>query len=345
MSKAYESAGVNIQAGYEGVKRIKKHVESTKTKGVMGSVGGFGGLFDLSLLNYKEPVLVSGTDGVGTKLLIAQELEKHDTIGIDAVAMCVNDIVVQGAAPIFFLDYLALGVNDPEVVEQVVSGIAEGCRQSGAALIGGETAEMPGLYKPEEYDVAGFAVGVAEKSHLLNPANVSEGDRLIGLPSTGVHSNGFSLVRKIIRDNGLSWTDEFENTGKTLGEVFLTPTKIYVNALKQFFGTDLIKAAAHITGGGMIENIPRMLPDGLGAEVFINSWQVPEVFSFLKEKGNLTETDLFETFNMGIGLVIAVAEEKLDEVVEALKNIGETPYEIGVVKKGSGVTFKKETEE
>lgn len=342
MSKAYESAGVNIQAGYEGVKRIKKHVESTKTKGVMSSLGGFGGLFDLSSLNFKEPVLVSGTDGVGTKLLIAQELNKHDTIGIDAVAMCVNDIAVQGAAPIFFLDYLALGVNDPEVVEQIVAGIAEGCRQSGAALIGGETAEMPGLYKPDEYDVAGFAVGVAEKSQLLNAENVREGDCLIGIPSSGVHSNGFSLVRKIIRDNNLRWEDTFGDSGKTLGEVFLTPTKIYVNVLKPFFGTELIHSAAHITGGGMIENIPRMLPEGLGAEIDVNAWEVPEVFSFLKEKGNLTERDLFETFNMGIGLVIAVAESNVNKVMEMIKENGESAYVIGTVKKGTDVAFKKE---
>ncbi|MDG5785936.1 phosphoribosylformylglycinamidine cyclo-ligase [Evansella sp. AB-P1] len=342
MSKAYESAGVNIEAGYEGVRRIKKHVESTKRPEVMGSLGGFGGLFDLSSFSYKEPVLVSGTDGVGTKLLIAQEVGKHDTIGIDAVAMCVNDIVVQGASPLFFLDYLALGVNDPEVVEKVVAGIAEGCRQSGAALIGGETAEMPGLYKPEEYDVAGFVVGIAEKSELLDPNNVREGHVLIGLPSSGVHSNGFSLVRKIVSDHGLTWSDSFEGTEKTLGDVFLEPTKIYVKALKPFFSKGIIHAAAHITGGGFMENVPRMLPEGLGVEIYKNSWTVPPVFHWLGEKGNLTELDLYETFNMGIGMVLAVSPEKEQEVLALLKENGEESTVIGKVVSGSGVNMKEE---
>ncbi|MFA9558425.1 phosphoribosylformylglycinamidine cyclo-ligase [Evansella sp. AB-rgal1] len=340
MSKAYESAGVNIEAGYEGVRRIKKHVESTRRPEVLGALGSFGGLFDLSSFSYKEPVLVSGTDGVGTKLLIAQEMGKHDTIGIDAVAMCVNDIVVQGASPLFFLDYLALGVNDPEVVEQVVSGIAEGCRQSGAALIGGETAEMPGLYKPEEYDVAGFVVGIAEKSELFDPANVSEGDVLIGVSSSGVHSNGFSLVRKIVSEHGLKWSDTFEGTNKTVGEVFIEPTRIYVNTLKPFFPTKKVKAAAHITGGGLIENVPRMLPDGLGAEINVDAWEVPAVFQWLVEKGNLTQTDLYETFNAGIGLVLTVKSEDVEEVLATLRENGEEPAVIGEVVAGSGVSFR-----
>ncbi|MBU9721255.1 MULTISPECIES: phosphoribosylformylglycinamidine cyclo-ligase [Bacillaceae] len=343
MSKAYESAGVNIEAGYEGVRRMKKHVESTRRPEVMGGLGGFGGLFDLSGFSYEEPVLVSGTDGVGTKLLLAQEMGKHDTIGIDAVAMCVNDIVVQGASPLFFLDYLALGVNDPEVVEQIVAGIADGCRQSGCALIGGETAEMPGLYQPEEYDVAGFVVGIGEKKHLLNPANVAEGDVLIGLPSTGVHSNGFSLVRKIVTSQGYNWNDSFVASGdteKTIGEVLLTPTKIYVNALKPFLGKGVVKAAAHITGGGFIENVPRMLPEGLGATIDTSKWDVPEVFGWLKEKGNLSDRDLYETFNMGIGLVLTISPNDVDQVLGLLEEAGETAHVIGQVTRGSGIVLE-----
>ncbi|MGJ9382177.1 phosphoribosylformylglycinamidine cyclo-ligase [Salipaludibacillus sp. CF4.18] len=340
MSKAYESAGVNIEAGYEGVRRMKKHVESTYRKEVMGGLGAFGGLFDLSQLNLKEPVLVSGTDGVGTKLMIAQEINKHDTIGVDAVAMCVNDIVVQGASPLFFLDYLALGKNDPEQVEQIVAGIAEGCRQSNCALIGGETAEMPGLYDEKEYDVAGFVVGAAEKSQLWGPDRVSEGDVLIGLTSSGVHSNGFSLVRKIVKDAGFTWADKIENLETTLGELFMTPTRIYVEAVKPFLGTDQIQAASHITGGGFVENIPRMLPEGLGAEVSLGEWEVPFVFHWLKEKGNLTNEDFLETFNVGIGFVMAVKKDNLDGVLSTLREQGETPVHLGQVVKGEGIQFK-----
>jgi phosphoribosylformylglycinamidine cyclo-ligase len=342
MSKAYESAGVNIEAGYEGVRRIKKHVESTRRPEVLGGLGSFGGLFDLSSFSYKEPVLVSGTDGVGTKLLIAQETGIHDTIGIDAVAMCVNDIVVQGASPLFFLDYLALGKNEPEMVENIVAGIAEGCRQAGCALIGGETAEMPGLYKPEEYDVAGFVVGIAEKSQLFNPQNVQEDDVLIGVASSGIHSNGYSLVRKIVSDNHYSWNDTFEDSGKTLGEVLLAPTKIYVKALQPFFAGDRVKAAAHITGGGLIENVPRMLPEGLGAEINTAAWEVPQVFKWLHEKGNLSHEDLYETFNMGIGLVLSVREEDVQYVMDTLHDKGETAFVIGKVKQGSGIEFAAE---
>ncbi|WP_416148742.1 phosphoribosylformylglycinamidine cyclo-ligase [Salipaludibacillus sp. HK11] len=344
MAKAYESAGVNIEAGYEGVRRMKKHVESTFRKEVIGGLGGFGGMFDLSQLNLKEPVLVSGTDGVGTKLMIAQEMKKHDTIGIDAVAMCVNDIVVQGASPLFFLDYLALGKNDPEQVEQIVAGVAEGCRQSNCALIGGETAEMPGLYDENEYDVAGFVVGAAEKTQLWGADRVSEGDVLIGIPSSGVHSNGFSLVRKIVKEAGLTWDDVVVNGDKkvSLGELLLTPTRIYVNALQAFLGGSSINAAAHITGGGLVENVPRMLPNGLGAEIKLGSWEVPFVFQWLREKGELTEEDLLETFNMGIGLVIAVKKVDLSEVMNTLQSSGEKPIEIGHVKNGEGVEFKGE---
>lgn len=343
MSKAYESAGVNIEAGYEGVRRMKKHVESTYRKEVMGGLGAFGGLFDLSQLGLKEPVLVSGTDGVGTKLMIAQEINKHDTIGIDAVAMCVNDIVVQGASPLFFLDYLALGKNDPEQVEQIVAGIAEGCRQSNCALIGGETAEMPGLYDEEEYDVAGFVVGAAEKSQLWGPDRISEGDVLIGLPSSGVHSNGFSLVRKIVKDAGFTWKDQVGGeSAATLGELFMTPTRIYVKAVQPFLGTDKVQAASHITGGGFVENIPRMLPEGLGAEIALDAWDIPYAFQWLKEKGNLTQDDLLETFNIGIGFVVAVKKEDEELIMNKLQNQGEKPVKIGSVIKGDGIQFKGE---
>ncbi|WP_280770362.1 phosphoribosylformylglycinamidine cyclo-ligase [Salipaludibacillus daqingensis] len=342
MAKAYESAGVNIEAGYEGVRRMKKHVESTLRKEVIGGLGGFGGMFDLSQLNLKEPVLVSGTDGVGTKLMIAQEMNKHDSIGIDAVAMCVNDIIVQGASPLFFLDYLALGKNDPVQVEQIVSGVAEGCRQSGCALIGGETAEMPGLYDEKEYDVAGFVVGAAEKSELWGATRVSEGDVLIGLPSSGVHSNGFSLVRKIVNDAGCTWKDVVVSGDKeeSLGDMMMTPTRIYVKALQPFIGTNLIQAAAHITGGGLVENVPRMLPESLGAELQLDAWDVPHVFQWLKEKGTLTEEDLLETFNMGIGLVLAVKKENVADVMDGLNSSGESPVEIGIVKEGEGLSYK-----
>lgn len=346
MSKAYESAGVNIEAGYEGVRRMKKHVASTLRPEVMGGLGGFGGMFDLSQLNLKEPVLVSGTDGVGTKLMIAQETNRHDTIGVDAVAMCVNDIVVQGASPLFFLDYLALGKNDPQQVEQIVSGVAEGCRQAGCALIGGETAEMPGLYDEDEYDVAGFVVGAAEKSELWGPERVSDGDVLIGLTSSGVHSNGFSLVRKIVSDAGLTWQDKDEAgeagvaDGETLGDVMLVPTRVYVKALQPFLGGGQVRAAAHITGGGLVENVPRMLPDGLGAVVDLNSWDVPVIFQWLKKKGQLTAEDMLETFNMGIGLVLAVKPEDKAEVLAGLKKNGEEPVELGRIEAGDGIRFE-----
>jgi phosphoribosylformylglycinamidine cyclo-ligase len=256
--------------------------------------------------------------------------------------MCVNDIVVQGASPLFFLDYLALGKNEPEMVENIVAGIAEGCRQAGCALIGGETAEMPGLYKPEEYDVAGFVVGIAEKSQLFNPQNVQEDDVLIGVASSGIHSNGYSLVRKIVSDNHYSWNDPFEDSGKTLGEVLLAPTKIYVKALQPFFSGSRVKAAAHITGGGLIENVPRMLPEGLGAEIDTAAWEVPQVFKWLQEKGQLSHEDLYETFNMGIGLVLSVRKEDVQFVMDTLQGSGETAYVIGKVKKGSGIAFAAE---
>ncbi|QKS70420.1 phosphoribosylformylglycinamidine cyclo-ligase [Paenalkalicoccus suaedae] len=339
MSKAYESAGVNIEAGYEGVKRMQRHVESTMRKEVIGALGGFGGMFDLSQLGLKEPVLVSGTDGVGTKLMLAQSLNKHDTVGIDAVAMCVNDILVQGAEPLFFLDYLALGKNDPEVVEQLVAGVAEGCRQAGCALVGGETAEMPGLYDETEYDIAGFVVGAAEKSKLIDQAR--SGDVLIGIPSNGIHSNGFSLVRKIVADSELDLMESAPFAPEQLlGEALLTPTRIYVKAVKGLF--PYVNGMAHITGGGFVENIPRMLPETCGASVNVSQVELLPVFRWLMEAGGLTQDDMLETFNCGIGMVLAVSPEHKDHVLQTLTAAGENPVELGHVTDAPGLTIEGE---
>ncbi|SDO56159.1 phosphoribosylformylglycinamidine cyclo-ligase [Alkalicoccus daliensis] len=341
MAGAYEKAGVNIEAGYEGVKRMKKHVQSTMRPEVIGGLGGFGGLFDMSQLNLKEPVLVSGTDGVGTKLLIAQQTGIHDTIGIDAVAMCVNDIVAQGASPLFFLDYLALGKNDPALVEQIVAGVAAGCREADCALIGGETAEMPGLYEEEEYDVAGFVVGAAEKTAIWQQAEA--GDVLIGLPSSGIHSNGFSLVRKIASDKGLTWEDKAPfNAAQTVAEALLTPTRIYVQALKGLLGTSLVRAAAHITGGGLVENVPRMLSEGAGAEIDLTKLPQLPVFSWLQQAGDLTQEDMLETFNTGVGMVLSVSLENQEKVMSVLKENGETPFLLGEVTNTGNLQFKGE---
>src|SRR5699024_5510976 len=307
MSNAYEKAGVNIEAGYESVKRMKSHVERTERLGVMGTFGGFGGMFDLSSLDYKEPVLISGTDGVGTKLKLAFMADKHDTIGVDCVAMCVNDIVVQGAEPLYFLDYVALGKAIPTKIEQIVSGIADGCEQAGAALIGGETAEMPGLYEEDEYDLAGFAVGACEKSAVITGENIQSGDVLIGLASSGIHSNGYSLVRKIfLEDQGFGLDQQLPELANTLGEELLVPTKIYVKpilaALKEFE----IKGMSHITGGGFIENIPRMLPEGLGATINTKAWPSLPIFEALEKYGELKREEMYNIFNMGIGYVAVV---------------------------------------
>ena len=341
MPQAYENAGVSVEAGYEVVKRIKSHVARTDRLGVVSGIGGFGGLFDLASLNYKEPVLISGTDGVGTKLVIAKLMGKHDTIGVDCVAMCVNDVVAQGAQPLFFLDYIACGKNDPAVLEQVVSGVADGCVQSECALIGGETAEMPGMYDPDEYDLAGFAVGVAEKSDIVDGSTITEGDTLIGLPSTGVHSNGFSLVRKALFEQAGYTVDTKldELGGKTVGEVLLTPTKIYVKALKPLFAEHLIKGVAHITGGGFIENIPRMIPDGLAASINLDSFPVPPIFGVIERAGDVDHMEMFNIFNMGIGMVLAVDSSKAQATLDLLKANGETAYEIGsiVAKTGNDV--------
>ena len=310
-SESYKASGVDITAGYKAVELMKSHIARTLTSGALGGVGGFGGLFELDVKGMEQPVLVSGTDGVGTKLKLAFELDKHDTVGIDCVAMCVNDVIVCGAKPLFFLDYIACGKNVPEKIAAIVSGVCEGCVQSGAALIGGETAEMPGFYPEDEYDLAGFCVGVVDKKKILDKAAVKPGDKLVALPSTGVHSNGFSLIRKIIA--GLDLNMPFGNS--TLGETLLTPTKIYVKELLPLVETGLIKSAAHITGGGFFENIPRALPDGLSAKIEKANVKTPEIFRFLQEKGNIPERDMFNTFNMGVGMALTVSPETVEKVL------------------------------
>jgi phosphoribosylformylglycinamidine cyclo-ligase len=335
MANAYREAGVNIEAGYAAVERMKKHVQKTARAGVLGGLGGFGGMFDLSSLNLKEPVLVSGTDGVGTKLMIAFWMDKHDSIGIDAVAMCVNDIVVQGAEPLFFLDYIACGKAEPEKIEAIVKGIADGCEQAGCALIGGETAEMPGLYSENEYDLAGFTVGACEKSQLITGENIKPGDVLIGLASSGIHSNGYSLVRKVF--NNWSLTEYVDELGSSLGEELLKPTKIYVkpvlSALKKFE----VKGMAHITGGGFIENIPRMLPKGLGAAIYEKSWEIPPIFNLITTVGQIEPQEMYNIFNMGIGMVMAVDKNIAADLMDHLNQSGETVYEIGVVTEQEGI--------
>lgn len=339
MADAYKRAGVDIEAGYKAVSLMKKHVQNTARPEVLGGLGGFGGMFDLSKLGYKEPVLVSGTDGVGTKLMLAFMMDEHDTIGIDCVAMCVNDIVVQGAEPLFFLDYIACGKAVPEKIEQIVKGIADGCVQAGCALIGGETAEMPGMYNEEEYDVAGFAVGIAEKSKLITGEKIQEGDALIGLASNGIHSNGYSLVRKIVFQEAKLDLHETYGLSVPLGKELLKPTRIYVKSLLAVMKEFEIKGMAHITGGGFVENIPRMLPNGLCAEIDYGSWPIPPIFDLLQEKGNLVRKEMFNIFNMGIGLVVAVDSEMIHPLIERLEQLGEKAYLIGRVKKGEGVVF------
>lgn len=343
MAKSYEASGVNLEAGYEVVNRIKKHVKSTERAGSMGNIGSFGGMFDLGSLGYEHPVLVSGTDGVGTKLKIAFALEKHDTIGIDAVAMCVNDVLAQGAEPLLFLDYVAVGKNHPEVVEAIVSGVAEGCRQAGCALVGGETAEMPGMYTVGEYDIAGFTVGVVEKSKLIDGSKVSAGDLLIGIASSGVHSNGFSLVRKVISDADLEYDQKYEETSdQTLGEMLLTPTKIYVKQVLDVLKEVDVHGVAHITGGGFDENIPRILKEGQGVEIEEGSWEILPVFRLLEKYGKIPHREMFNIFNMGIGMVLAVKPEDAPRVLEILTEKGEKASVIGkiVESEKGGVTIK-----
>ena len=335
-SASYAAAGVDVTAGYEAVKRIKPMVESTYIPGVMGTLGGFGGMFAPDMSGMKKPVLVSGTDGVGTKLKIAFLMDKHDTVGIDCVAMCVNDIVCGGASPMFFLDYIACGKNEPERIAQIVAGITEGCRQSECALVGGETAEMPGFYPVDEYDLAGFSVGIVDEEKIIDGKKLAEGDVLIGLASSGVHSNGFSLVRKVFDiENADLKTPMEELGGKSLGETLLAPTRIYVKAIKGLLkdGVD-IHAVSHITGGGFYENVPRMMTDGLTAEIQLKSFPRLPIFELIQSKGNIPERDMYNTFNMGIGMILAVPADQAQKALDNLKAAGETAYQIGKVIAG-----------
>ena len=334
-SESYKEAGVDITAGYRAVELMKKHIAETMTKGSMSDIGGFGGLFELDITGMTKPVLVSGTDGVGTKLKLAFIMDKHDTVGIDCVAMCVNDIICCGAKPLLFLDYIACGKNVPEKIANIVKGIADGCVQSGAALIGGETAEMPGFYPEDEYDLAGFSVGIVDKSKVLNNKTIKEGDVIIALPSSGVHSNGFSLVRKVFDvDNADIKTPVAELGGKSIGETLLTPTKIYVKPMCALFEEVTVKAVSHITGGGFYENIPRSIPEGFTAKIDKSSVKVLPIFDLIAKTGNIPERDMFNTFNMGVGMSVVVPKEQADKAVEILNANGEKAYIMGEIVKG-----------
>ena len=328
-SESYKAAGVDVTAGYKAVELMKQHVARTVTSGVLSGIGGFGGLFELDLEGIKKPVLVSGTDGVGTKLKIAFLMDKHDTVGIDCVAMCVNDIICCGAKPQFFLDYVACGKNIPEKIAQIVSGVAEGCVQSGAALIGGETAEMPGFYPIDEYDLAGFAVGVVDKDKILKPDTQKAGDVLIAIKSSGVHSNGFSLVRKVFTVNESNLARHYSELGTTLGNVLLTPTKIYVKAIMNLIDKVTVKSISHITGCGFYENIPRSLPAGISAKIERSAVQVLPIFDLIAKSGNIPERDMFNTFNMGVGMIVCVDKADADKAVAAINEAGEEAYVLG----------------
>lgn len=340
-SKSYADAGVDITAGYKAVELMKKHIARTKNEGCLDDVGGFGGCFGLPLKGMEEPVLVSGTDGCGTKVKLAILLNKHDTIGIDAVAMCVNDIICCGAKPLFFLDYIACGKNIPEKIAEIVSGVAEGCVQSGAALIGGETAEHPGMMPTDDYDLAGFAVGIVDKKKIIDNNTMEEGDKVIALPSSGIHSNGFSLVRKVFDVENCDLTSTVKDLGgKPLGEALLTPTKIYVKPILALLEAVRVRAISHITGGGFYENIPRSIPDGYGAEIVKSDIRVLPIFDLLAKTGNIPERDMFNTFNMGVGMSVVVAKEDADKALEILKANGEDAYIIGkIVKSDTKVTI------
>lgn len=333
-SDSYKAAGVDVTAGYKSVELMKEHVKRTSIPGVVSGIGGFGGLFQPDMTGMKEPVLVSGTDGVGTKLVAAMLLDKHDTIGIDCVAMCVNDVVCCGAKPLFFLDYIACGKNVPEKIAEIVKGVAEGCVQSGCALIGGETAEHPGVMPEDDYDLAGFTVGIVDKDKIIDGSKMQAGDVLVGVASSGVHSNGFSLVRKVFGLNKEKLEMYYEELGCTLGEALLTPTRLYVKpALAAIEAAD-VKAISHITGGGFYENIPRMLKDNTVAVVQKDSYTVPPIFDLMAKKGNIDEQMMYNTFNMGIGMVLAVDPEDVDAVMKAIRSTGDTPYVIGHIENG-----------
>lgn len=333
----YRAAGVDVEAGYETVKLIKQHTKRTMIPGVLGELGSFGGFFEITKEDYRNPILVSGTDGVGTKLQIAFMTGKHDTIGIDCVAMCVNDVACHGAKPLFFLDYIGTGKLEPKVAADIVKGVSDGCVEAGCALIGGETAEMPGFYEDGEYDLAGFAVGIVDKDNVINGSKVSEGNVLIGIASSGIHSNGYSLVRKLFFGiNDFDINTKFDELECTLGEELLKPTKIYVKTVQALIGRYQINGIAHITGGGFIENIPRTIPSGFMAVVELGSWDIPPVFKLMQKLGNIEEKEMFNTFNMGIGLVLAVKKEDASDIICTLRDLGEKAYIIGSVAKGEG---------
>ncbi len=334
-SESYKAAGVDVTAGYESVRLMKKDVERTRIPGVLDGIGGFGGLFAPDLRGMEKPVFVSGTDGVGTKLKLAFLLDRHDTIGIDAVAMCVNDIICCGAKPLFFLDYIACEKNIPEKIAEIVKGVAEGCVRSGCALIGGETAEHPGMMPVGEYDIAGFCVGVVDEKRIIDNRTVEAGDAVIGLASTGVHSNGFSLVRKVFGIDNRAVLDEKLPDGRTLGETLLEPTALYVKPLLALLDRAKVKAVSHITGGGFIENIPRSIPDGCTAVIRKDSYEVPYIFRYLREKGNISEHDMYNTFNMGIGMSVVLPQSEKAAAIALMKEHGITAYEIGVIEKGA----------
>lgn len=334
-SNSYKEAGVDVTAGYKSVELMKSYVQSTYTDGVKGDLGGFGGLFAPNITNMKEPILVSGTDGVGTKLKLAFLMNKHDTIGQDCVAMCVNDIICCGAKPLFFLDYMSLWKNIPEMVASIVKGVADGCKMAGCALVGGETAEMPGLYAENEYDLAGFSVGIVDKEKMINPDNIQVGDVVIGLASSGVHSNGFSLVRKIFNVNEENLKEYKEELGKTLGEALLTPTKIYVKPVLKLIEEIEVKGISHITGGGFYENMPRMLNEKVALNIDKNSYEVPALFKLIQKQGNIPERDMYNTFNMGIGMSIIVSKKDQEKALQILKQEGEEAYVIGEVVEGN----------
>jgi phosphoribosylformylglycinamidine cyclo-ligase len=341
MSNTYKEAGVDVEAGYEAVRLMKDHVKRTVVDGVLGGIGGFGGLFEIPA-GYAKPVLVSGTDGVGTKLRIAFLMDKHDTVGQDCVAMCVNDVACSGAKPLFFLDYLAVGKNVPERVAEIVKGVADGCVQAGCALVGGETAEMPGFYPVDEYDLAGFSVGIVEKDKITDSRRAKKGDALIGIASSGIHSNGYSLVRKIFDLNSPSAKDTLHThsaeLGQTIGQTLLTPTKIYVKPLLKLIDEVGINTVSHITGGGFIENVPRMLPENLRAKINLGTWDVPPIFDMMQKKADIPQRDMYNTFNMGIGMMVSVDADKADRAVKCLQAAGETASIIGELTEGeSGV--------